>query len=253
MIKKLKKEGVTNKGGRPQKYKTEDARKEAIRNYNRINQIACRKRKRIKRLEQEISVIIANKKRSNKENNKIYSVKNNKFNYEYREALMNFFNEFEYDTLFTGTLKPSKQKENEFKDVKDYINYQTQRHEQVLDSNIVQKMGVNSFIKKTKEYIVKLSEKKLFTRCFGVFELGKNNQIHVHILFKKTELIRGFNTLLKNKWKIGISNTQNIKKREKNTTVGYCLKELKALSFKKSDTIMIESWFFEGNFDRLNN
>ena len=252
MIKKLKSEVVTNKVGRPQKYKTEDARKEAIRNYNRINQIACRKRKRIKKLEQEISEFVTNQNHSNKENNKIYPVKNNKFNCDYREALMNYFDKFESDTLFTGTLKPSEEKEIELKDVKDYINYQTQRHEKVFDSNISKKMGVNLFIKKTKEYIDKLSEKKLFERCFGVFELGKNNQIHVHILFKKTEHIRSFNTLLKNHWKIGISHTTNKKKTEKDTKVGYCLKELKASSSKKRDMLMIDSWFFEGNFDRVN-
>lgn len=237
--------------GRPKKYKTEEIRQEIRKNQNRINQIECRKRKRLKMLEQKFSGII--NKQTNKNNNKIYHVKNNKFNYDYREALMNYFDTFEYDTLFTATLKPSLEKEIELKDVKDYINYQTQRHEKVFDSNISQKMGVNLFIKKTKEYIDKLSEKNLFERCFGVFELGKNNQIHVHIVFKKTEYIRSFNTLLKNHWKIGISHTTSKNKTEKDTKVGYCLKELKALSSKKRDMLMIDSWFFEGNFDRINN
>lgn len=252
MKEKTKKVATPNKVGRPQKYNTEDERKEAKRVQDRINQRECRRRKRVKELEKEIERIVISNKNSLKDN-KIHRIKSKKGNIEYRESLASFFGKFEYDTLFTGTLNPTKREKNKEKKVENDINYQTQRHEEVFDSNIVQKMGVNSFIKKTKEYIDKLSEKKLFTRCFGVFELGKNNQIHVHILFKKTELIRGFNTLLKNKWKIGISNTQHIKKREKNTTVSYCLKELKALSFKKSDTIMIESWFFEGNFDRMNN
>jgi hypothetical protein len=38
---------MVNKVGRPQKYKTENERKEAIRNQNKINQINCRKRKKL--------------------------------------------------------------------------------------------------------------------------------------------------------------------------------------------------------------
>lgn len=250
MIKELKSEVITNKVGRPQKYKTEDARKEALRNQNRINQIECRKRKRLKMLEQKFLGII--NKQTNKNNNKIYHVKNNKFNYDYREALMNFFSKFKFDTLFTATLNPSNEMKNNMKNFKNHINYQTQLHEHVFNSNISQKMGMDLFIKKTKQYVDTLSEKNLFERCFGVFELGKNNQIHVHILFKKTEHIRSFNTLLKNHWKIGISHTTNKQKTEKDTKVGYCLKELKALSSKKRDMLMIDSWFFEGNFKRVN-
>ena len=41
-------------------------------------------------------------------------------------------------------------------------------------------------------------------------------------------------------------------KAEKDTSVGYSLKELKALSTKKRDMLMIDSWFFEGNYKRVN-
>ena len=253
MKKELNQEKFSKIIGRPKKYETEEIRKEVRRNQNRINQIACRNRKRIKMLEHKFLGIFNKQKQTNKNSNKIYHVKNNKLNYNYREELMNFFGKFEFDTLFTATLNPSNKKKNEVKNSINQIDYQTQLHEHVFNGNTLQKMGMNLFIKKTKEYVDKLANMKLFERCFGVFELGKNNQIHVHILFKKTELIRGFNTLLKNNWKIGISNTQNIKKREKNTTVSYCLKELKALSSKKRDMLIIDSWFFEGNFKSGNN
>jgi hypothetical protein len=248
MIKKLKSEVIIPKVGRPQKYKTENERKEAFRNQNRINQIECRKRKRLKMLEQKVSGIFNNQIQTNKNN--IYRVKNNNFNSYYRETLMNFFNEFEFDTLFTATLNPSNEMKNDIKNYNNHINHQTQFHEHVFEGNNLQKICMESFIKKTTKYISKLSEKKLFERCFGVFELGKNNRIHVHIVFKKPELIRNFNKRLKSHWKLGISHTTKIKK-EKDTKIGYCLKELKALSTKKRNMLMIDSWFFEGNFKRV--
>lgn len=253
MIKKLKSEVIISKVGRPQKYKTENERKEAFRNQNRINQIECRKRKRLKMLEQKFSGIFNNQKQTNKNNTKIYHVKNNNFNSYYRETLMNFFNEFEFDTLFTATLNPSNEMKNDIKNYNNHINYQTQFHEHVFKGNVLQKIGMESFIKKTTKYINTLSEKKIFERCFGVFELGKNNRIHVHIVFKKPKHIRNFNKSLKNHWKLGISHTTKINKTEKGTKIGYCLKELKALSNKKRNMLMIDSWFFEGNFDRINN
>jgi hypothetical protein len=252
MKKVVNQESFVKINGRPKKYKTEEERKEVRRNQNRLNQIACRKRKRIKMLEQKFSGIFNKQKQTKKNNNKIYNVKNNKFNYDYREALMNFFGKFEFDTLFTATLNPSNKKKNEIKNSINQIDYQTQIHEHVFNANILQKMGMNLFIKKTKEYIDTLSEKKLFERCFGVFELGKNNQIHVHIVFKKSEYIKSYNKCLKNHWKIGISHTTKINKTEKDTSVGYSLKELKALSTKKRDMLMIDSWFFEGNYKRVN-
>jgi hypothetical protein len=252
-MKETNQESFSKINGRPKKYRTEEKRKEVRRNQNRLNQIECRRRKRIKLLEQEFSRIIANQKQTNKESNKIYKVKANKFNNDYKETLTEFFNRYDYDTLFTGTLKPNKREENKIKKLKNDNNYQIQRHEKVFDNNISQKMGVNSFIKYTNTYINYLSKINLFERCFYIFEVGKSNHIHVHILFKKNKNIINFNKLLKNYWTIGISNTQTIKKGEKNTMASYCLKELNASSSKNSDAIMIDSWNFQGNFDRINN
>ena len=184
-MKEVNQESFSKVIGRPKKYKTDEERKEVRRNQNRLNQIECRRRKRIKLLEQKFSGIISNQKHSNKESNKIYKVKANNFNNDYRETLTNYFNRYDYDTLFTGTLKPNKREENKIKKLKNDNNYQIQRHEKVFDINISQKMGVNSFINYTNTYINYLSKINLFERCFYIFEVGKNNQIHVHILFKK--------------------------------------------------------------------
>ena len=51
MKKVVNQESFVKINGRPKKYKTEEERKEVRRNQNRLNQIACRKRKRIKMLE----------------------------------------------------------------------------------------------------------------------------------------------------------------------------------------------------------
>ncbi len=246
LIKRIKTITTPNKVGRPQKYKSEEERKDAKRVQDRVNQRECRRRKKIKKLKNEIERIVNT-------NKSIHRTISKKDNMEYRKSLLSFFGKFEYNTLFTGTLEPTMRQKNKIKEVKSDDSYQIQRHEYVSEIKVSQKMEMNLFIKKTKEYIDTLANMKLFERCFGVFELGKNNRIHVHIVFKKTEHIRNFSKLLKNHWKIGISHTTNKKKNEKDAKVEYCLKELKALSSKKRDMLMVDSWFFEGNFKSINN
>lgn len=239
-----------NKVGRPQKYKTEEDRKEAKRIHDRINQRECRRRKRIKELEKEIERIVISNKESLKCNKNIHQVKSKKGNIEYRESLASFFGKFEYDTLFTGTLNPTKKDYNKVKKVEKDVNYQTQRHERIFDTNPSQRLGINAFIKSSDRYINDLLKNGLFKRCFGVFELGKNNNIHIHILFKKGDNVKNFRGLLKKKWMLGNSHTKAIKQKEANRMISYCVKDLKPFSSNKKDLINVDYWLFEGNFDK---
>jgi hypothetical protein len=52
--------------GRPPKYKTEEERKQIRREQYRVNQIACRKRKKLKKLEEQRLGILNYSKNNNK-------------------------------------------------------------------------------------------------------------------------------------------------------------------------------------------
>ena len=221
---------VVRKVGRPEKYPTNEKRSEIRRKQNRENQRKCRMRKK---LLEDVMTISYN------------SLKN------YNKSLSNYFNQFEFDTFFTGTFDYNKIQRQEIEKQNNEI-IELNKEFNLENSLVTDKhISIQSLRKYTEKYLNVLYQKDLFIRCFVVFEKGKNNKNHVHILFKSNNKKINFINTTENFWLIGNSISVIIETKEDQLNlIGYCLKELKPLSTSITDQSKVDNWFLLGNFEQ---
>lgn len=222
-----------NKVGRPVKYTDDNERIETRRNQNRENQRRCRKRKKIL------------------EELRLFSTTPINRNKEYRTNLVDFFKQFDFNYLFTGTIDLNYIEKEKHNEVNQEIKNLNQTLETELSYQVERKIGIKSLRKYTDRYIQYLSDHKLFERCFVVFEVGKYRKPHIHILFGSNSNVIDFNKTLNNKWLLGHSKTEPIStENDKLNVLKYCTKELNPSSNKINDLNKIDNWFVSGDFKK---
>ncbi|MGE0020827.1 MAG: hypothetical protein AB7S72_14235 [Draconibacterium sp.] len=221
------------KVGRPLKYLDENTRIEVRRKQNRENQRNCRKRKK---LIEEINFSLTDPT--------IRII-------QYKNEIVKYFNSFDYDYFFTGTIDLKYNEKEHLKQINKEIKDLNQLLETNMSFEVERKIGIKSLRKYTDKYIQFLTEKNLLERCFVVFELGKNHKYHVHIMFKSNKNYRNFVNFTENRWLVGTSITIPIKNYlDKTNLVNYCVKELNCCSNKITDLNRVDNWFISGNFDK---
>ena len=221
-----------NRVGRPIKHEDREQYQELRKQQNRNNQRRCRGRKK---LLEDIDLMNPSQ-----------------FNKKYQTDLLNYINQYQFDYFFTGTIDPSKMEKQELWE----NNQQTDRENQELETEtgyvVERKVGIRTLRKYTEKYLQFLSELNLFERSFVVFEIGKNNNYHVHIMFQSNPQKINFEITTENTWLMGnsitlpISNTQT----DKTKLIGYCLKELKPSTTIISDINKVDNWFLSGDYSK---
>lgn len=173
------------KRGRPAIYPNEEVRLAARRTQYRINQ--QRHRANVKVLAEINSVSTANN-----------------WNDQYHDHIVDFFNQYDFDFFFTGTVDPTngerfvlQQQNKEISNLNECLGVD-------LSLKTKEKKGIKSFIRYTKRYIQLLFNNGAIVRCFGVVEVGKNNNYHAHIVMKVKDDTIDMNKYLENTWLIGI-------------------------------------------------
>jgi len=130
------------------------------------------------------------------------------------------------------------------------IDQDNQEFETETGYIIERKVGLQSIRKYTEKYLQFLSELNLIKRSFVVFEIGKNNNYHVHIMFQSNTNKINFINTTENSWLMGNSITLPITETETDKTklIGYCLKELKPSSSKIIEMNKVDNWFISGDY-----
>ena len=219
-----------NRVGRPTKYHDKVEYKEIRKVQNKISKRRCRHRKK---LIEEISLITPRQ-----------------FNKKYQQDLIHYINRYEFDYFFTGTIDISKLEKKELWNLNQQIDQDNQELETEKGYVIERKVGIQSLRRYTEKYLDFLSKLKLIERSFVVFEIGKNNNYHVHIMFKSNTNKINFEETTENTWLMGNSLTLPINQThtDKTKLIGYCVKELKPSSTKISDMNKVDNWFITGDF-----
>ena len=217
--------------GRPNIYINEITKSETRKTQNRNNQ---RRHRRKEKLFKELDII---------------RTTNNDFDRQYRNNIIQFNNQYEWDYFFTGTIDPNHFQREMLKEINYEIKEQNQKLETEFSFHIEKKIGIKSLRRYTEKYIDFISKLNLIERSFVYFELGKNNKYHVHILFKSDDRKINFTTTTENSWLVGTSITLPIKtQQDQETILKYCVKELKPSSSKITDMNKVDNWFLSGDF-----
>jgi hypothetical protein len=216
--------------GRPPIYQSDILRNDNRRIQNRNNQRKCRRRKKIF-----------------EEVNKI----NKSFYENYHRNIIDFIGCYDFDYFFTGTVDLRKNEREELNNINNEIKIINKTYGTEFNLNTEKKISINSLRKYTDRYIEFLNTKQMIERSFIVFEKGKNNKFHVHIMFKSNENKINFETMTENSWLIGNSITLPIDTpKDKLNIIKYCLKELKPTSEKREDIDRVDNWFITGCFPK---
>jgi len=143
-----------------------------------------------------------------------------------------------------------KLKNKELWNINQQIDQDNQEFELETGYVIERKVGIQSLRRYTEKYLKFLTKLNLVERSFVVFEVGKNNNYHVHIMFKSNHQKINFVTTSETTWLMGNSITLPISDTEidKSTLIKYCVKELKPTSSKISDMNKVDNWFISGDF-----
>ena len=184
------------KVGRPPIYENDESRKESRRIQNRVTQRKCRlKKKRDKKIE-------------------LVSLSPWGKDERYRKGLINYFNQYEFNFFFTGTIDPDYIERKRLKIINDEIKQLNQTLETDISYKTEKRVGIQSLRKYTENYIRFLNNRQLITRCFVVFELDKNFKYHVHILLKTNDKVWGFENYSEDHWLMGISLSNPIESEQ---------------------------------------
>ncbi len=222
--------------GRPNLYTDEYIQHETRKTQNRNNQ---RRHRRKEKLFKELDII----RTTNKD-----------FDTQYRNNLVNFNKQFQWDYFFTGTIDPNYFEKELLKEINNDIQEQNQKLETDFSYQIEKKIGIKSLRRYTEKYINFLTGINLIERSFVFFELGKNNKYHVHILFKSDDRKINFINTTETSWLVGTSITLPIEtENDKETILKYCVKELKPSSSKITDMNKVDNWFLSGDFSKNKN
>ncbi len=213
--------------GRPSIYTNDVIRVESRREQNRTNQRRCRERKKLLQKLSEYSTTSLTEE-------------------EYRSGIVSFQNQFDYDYFFTGTVDLNQMERDQLNTENRYITDLNQQYELELGFKTERRIGLNTLRKYTERYLQHLTEKNLFERCFVVFEQGKNNKYHTHILFKSNPEKINFDITSENSWLLGKCITVPVENRIQ--LLSYMVKELKPFSSSNKEQRKIDNWFISGDF-----
>ena len=219
------------KVGRPHKYGDQKTRTDIRKTQNRVNQRRCRMRKKL------VLELTSFSKRSDN------------FNIQYKKDLVQFHQGFEYDYFFTGTIDQNKLERELLRKETQKITEFVQEYEKELVYKTDKRIGIKSLRRYTERYLQFLSNKNLFENCFVVFELGKNNKYHTHILFKSNPTKSNFDITSENSWLLGSCITVPVFTQEDRINLlHYCVKEMKPTSTKITDLNKVDNWFMWGDY-----
>ena len=222
---------IKKRVGRPNIYEDEYIKSETRKTQNRNNQ---RRHRRKKRLFKELDII---------------RTTNNDFDRQYRNNIIQFNNQYEWDYFFTGTIDPNHFQREMLKEINYEIKEQNQKLETEFSFHIEKKIGIKSLRRYTEKYIDFISKLNLIERSFVFFELGENYKYHVHILFKSNDEKINFTTTSKNSWFLGTTKVEPIKtQQDQERILKYCSKELRPSSSKITDLNKVDNWFLSGDF-----
>ena len=224
------------KVGRPLKYGDKSTRTEIRKIQNRENQRKCRMRKKLK------------------EELRLLSKRPLDFNDQYKNDLVKFHQSYEYDYFFTGTVDMNKEGRKLMRDENKQITKFNQEYETEFGYKSDKRIGIKSLRRYTERFLQHLSVKNLFEHCFVVFELGKNNKYHTHILFKSNPKKISFDIISEHCWLLGSCITVPVHTQvDKINLLYYCVKEMKPTSTKIIDQNKIDNWFIWGDFHKNKN
>ena len=187
------------------------------------------------------------KKRKILENIELLTPK--QFNKKYQTDLNRFINNYHFNYFFTGTVELSKtEKQNLWND-----NHDIDLYNQIFETEIgyvkERKIGIHSLRRYTEKYIQLLYDRNYINKCFVVFELSKNNNYHVHIMFQSCVDRINFETTSENSWLLGNSITLPIgTESDKENITRYCIKEIKPSSPRKTDVNKVDNWMIMGDY-----
>ena len=219
-----------NRVGRPTKYNNKEEYYELRKQQYRESKRKCRYKKKII---DEIELMTTKQ-----------------FNEKYQQDLINFINKFDFNYFFTGTIDLTKLDKQELWNINEQIDNDNQYYQTENGYVVEKKVGIQTLRRYTERYIDFLSKLNLVERSFVVFEIGKNNNYHVHILFQSNTNKINFEDTTENTWLMGNSLTLPINQThtDKTKLIGYCVKELKPSSTKISDTNKVDNWFVTGDY-----
>lgn len=222
---------LRKKRGRPFLYQDDNTRKDTRKQQNRLNQKKCRLRKK---LHKDI----------------LHPKNTQSFNDTYRKGIIEFHNQFDYDYFFTGTIDPNHYEREQLKQQNKEIDGINREFNLTTGQIQEKRIGLPSLRRYTDRYLQFLSEKNLFERCFVVFEKGKYNKLHTHILFKSHPDKINFELTTENSWLLGTQTiTTHIPEQDKIKILEYMTKEMKPMSSSVSDQKLVDSWFIVGDYD----
>lgn len=221
--------------GRPFKYSNRKDYQEIRKQQYRISKRRCRLKKKIIR--------------------KIELMTPSHFNKKYQQDLFNYINRYEFDYFFTGTINISALAKQEIWRQNQSIDQDNQRLETEMGYELERKVGIRSLRRYTQNYLDFLTEQKLIQRSFTVFEVGDNNNYHVHILHQSKSEIINFEDITEKQWLMGTSITLAINQTHSDKTklIAYCMKELKPSSPKVTDMNKVDNWFLTGDYSVASN
>jgi hypothetical protein len=168
---------------------------------------------------------------------------------EYQNGLVNLYKKYDFDYFFTGTLELNKIEKENLR-INNKLTLELNREFNIeLPLECEKRIGIKSLRKYTEKYLDYLLQKNLLERSFVVFENGKNNKYHTHILMKSNSKKINTDLITQYSWLLGGSLTIPVLDKEKENVLKYMVKELKPSSTKTSDQNKIDSWFFKGDFN----
>jgi hypothetical protein len=221
---------MNKRKGRPIKYFDEDTKIEIRRYQNRMNQ---RRHRTIKKIKSEIETA---------EKSKIWNI-------QYRDNIVKYFNQFDFDFFFTGTVKSSEIDKLELNNTNLEIKKINESLNADIPYKVKKKIGLNGLATYTKKYIDNLFTNNIIIRCFYVIEEGENHNYHVHMLMKSQNNIIDFIENTERRWILGKSSTVPfLGEQDKLNLLNYCAKELEPSSKQEKDRLKIDNWYFEGEF-----
>jgi hypothetical protein len=219
-----------NKVGRPTKYNNKEEYYDIRKEQYRTSKRRCRTKKKLI--------------------NEIELMTPRQFNKKYQQDLINYINSYDFNYFFTGTIDLTKLEKQELWKMNEQIDNNNQYYQTENGYMVEKKVGIQSLRRYTEKYLDFLSKLNLIERSFVVFEIGKNNNYHVHIMFQSNTNKINFEDTTENTWLMGNSLTLTINQThtDKTKLIGYCVKDLKPSFTKISDMNKVDNWFVTGDY-----
>lgn len=220
------------KVGRPPLYLYEEDRINIRREQNRTNQRKCRLKKKLHKELKNITQPI-------------------NYNKKYQEDIVQYFINYGFNTLFTGTINLNHLEHDELDLMNKEVDKMNQKLQIELNHFTGRKTTIQSLKDYTERYIQFLYSRNVIDRSLVFFEIGDNLNIHTHIILNSKTNYQDLKLILESGWLIGVSKTSKPIKNneEKVKVIRYGVKQLNPTSSKLNEQKKIDNWFFIGEYD----